>query len=215
MLPIPEGPRREALHADADRKKIVVAQRKRPTDAVYVAGRLGSGVERLPALPLRAATVPPNLVYVLAGDVEHAACHDLDRDVVLEVLLSAVVDEREVEVGRIACELRDAAEGPAVPWPRGPVDDGGVAELENHLGSVGVDLVAVASGGWAGQALLGDEAAVQAGDLVAAQLGAREQRVGWVVEALPQHARLRVRGVLQDEVPSVEEHADSLVHVGW
>jgi hypothetical protein len=161
-------------------------------------------------------------VLVLPRDVQEVARHrSLVRHVVLEVLLPRVVHERKPERRHGAGELRDVAEVPAVPCARGPVGGGGgvVAELHHELGRGRVHLVAVGSGRWRGGGLPRDEAAVQAGGLVKAELRGREQRVGRVVEALPQSAWCRgVGGVQEDKVAAVLEHGGGVrggCGIGW
>ncbi|OQU86286.1 hypothetical protein SORBI_3003G064901 [Sorghum bicolor] len=198
----------------AELHRRVAAHREWSAGGVHVARRLGPRVEREPAL----GRAEPQLVLVLAGDVDEVARHRrLRGHVVLEVLFRRVVDEREAEVGHVAGQLRDVAEVPAVPRAGGPVGDGHggrrvAAELEHELGCAGVDLEAVPPRGRRGRAPPGDEAGGHARGLAEPELGARQQRVGRVVEALPQRAPGRRRGgvgdVEEDEIAAVEEHGD-------
>jgi hypothetical protein len=179
----------------------VVADRERPAGRVDIALS-----NRLPVVhqPILQA-VQPYAHEAPAGDV-YRRVHD-GRVIVQgvdEIGLFLIVDELEARHDG-ADHLRRQAEVVAVPAPAGPVLHGRVPEEVTD--PVEVQLQGVQAGGLVDRVLPGDQAAVQAGALAPADLGAGEEGVRRVVEALPEDVG-RVEGAPQDEVAVVEEHGD-------
>ena len=132
-----------------------------------------------------------------------------DRRVVVERVhegdLVVVVDEPEAGHDG-ADHLRRQAEVVAVPPPAGPVGDGGVPEEVADPVALR-HLQRVEAGRLVQRVLPRHEAAVEARAPVPADLGAGEERVRRVVEALPEDVG-GVCGAPQDEVAAAEKHGD-------